>query len=683
MSPSTLNEVPLERLLKINDACNRFERALQAGAEVRVEEFLTEVIEADRLILRAELDAIQGERRETFENRPPAEIGEYLVEEELGRGGMGQVRRAVHRTMKRRVAIKFLHVPAADQQATADKRFQREVEILARLHHPNVVNAFDAGRSGPWRYLVTELIDGDDLARWVRTHGPMKAVQAIDVIEQTCLGLEYLHSQGVVHRDLKPANVMLDTTGRVRILDVGVARALAENEAGSVTQPGCIVGSVDYMAPEQAGGAHQADARSDLYSLGCTLFHVLTARRMYDGESPIEVLIAHRDQAIPSLGTAAPPELQQLFAQLVAKDPNGRPASASEVLARLRSLRKGKGREAAPQQRAAPQSRVAIALAAAGFVALALFGAWWFWGGAAPAAPSLAEYPLADPAGYQQRWAKHLKLPVAATDDSGLAFVLVPPGRFVMGTLDAELQPLLAVERDPERWARLVAEQAKPMEIAKGFYLGATEVTVGQFRRFIDATKRSTYAEEPNLAWGTVKGKWLLKNGFHWDNLGDHPKSDELPVFNLTWDEVKAFCDWLNVRTAGRARYRLPVEAEWEYACRAGSASAYCCGDDHRVLGKFAWFANNAQMMVYPVGRKLPNAFGLYDMHGNHGEWCGVADRDSPLFTPIPGDAATARPSRGGHFFEPAERLRSAARDWGPASAMGKGGFRVLKQLGE
>ena len=188
-------------------------------------------------LLRVELEAILKDRTNRSEEQPPRVVGDYELQGELGRGGMGRVFRAVHRTMKRQVAIKFLHVAAEEQQAAADQRFQREVEILARLQHPNLVIAFDAGRQGSWRYLVTELIDGADLSRWIKSHGPMTSAQTIAVLEQVCRGLEYLHAQRIIHRELKPANLMIDSAGRARILDVGVARALSE-DSGIRSKPG-------------------------------------------------------------------------------------------------------------------------------------------------------------------------------------------------------------------------------------------------------------------------------------------------------------------------------------------------------------------------------------------------------------------------------------------------------------
>ncbi len=207
-------------------------------------------------------------------------------------------------------------------------------------------------------------------------------------------------------------------------------------------------------------------------------------------------------------------------------------------------------------------------------------------------------------------------------------------------------------------------------------------MTVGQFRRFIDATGYPTAAEKFGGGYGVVDGEWIRADRFSWRDLGEQAAGDDFPAGNIAWQDAEAYCHWLNGISKGQATYRLPVEAEWEYACRAGTLTPYC-GGDAASLQRYAWFQPNSLWRLHPVGGKEPNGFGLFDMHGNHNEWCGLAPPDSPLFTPIPGGNPADRPSRGGNFPDPAERLRSAARDWAPGNTMGKGGFRVLKEIAE
>jgi serine/threonine protein kinase len=254
-------------------------------------------------------------------------LGEYVLVDKLGAGGMGQVYKAQHRRMKRLVALKVLPSTIADNP-DAIKRFQREVEAAAKLTHPHIVQAYDAGEQHGVYFLVMEYVDGSDLASLVKKKGPLNLDHAIHCLIQASLGLAYAHSEGVIHRDIKPANLLLDKRGVVKVLDLGLARFDDPTAGGDLTHTGNIMGTVDFMSPEQALDTRRADARSDIYALGCTLFYLLTRDKVYDGDTLMKRLLAHRENPIPSLRALrsdVPVELDELFRKLVAKKPEDRP----------------------------------------------------------------------------------------------------------------------------------------------------------------------------------------------------------------------------------------------------------------------------------------------------------------------------------------------------------------------
>jgi phosphate ABC transporter phosphate-binding protein len=228
-------------------------------------------------------------------------------------------------------------VLAADVAGSFAQRFQREVETLAQLSHVNVVMAFDAGESDAGPYLAMEFVDGRDLASDVRHGGPLGLAEAVDCILQAARGLAYAHGRGLIHRDIKPANLLRDPAGVVKVADLGVARITGprplESE-GALTQAGGILGTVDYMAPEQAVDSTAVDHRADIYSLGCTLFFLLTGRPMYSGTSLMGLLLKHREEPAPSLLDELPgaPEIvNTIFQRMVAKKREDRYASMTET----------------------------------------------------------------------------------------------------------------------------------------------------------------------------------------------------------------------------------------------------------------------------------------------------------------------------------------------------------------
>jgi serine/threonine-protein kinase len=273
-------------------------------------------------------------------------IGNYQILERLGGGGMGVVYKARHQRMKRVVAIKVLSAEIASEPALI-KRFQREVEIIARFTHPNVVMAFDADEAEQGPFLVMEFVNGVDLAREVIEHGALSVADAIDCTIQVARGLGYVHDEGIVHRDVKPANLIRDVSGVIKVTDLGIARLDAlEDKTGArslLTQAGSVMGTTAYMAPEQAVDSHILDRRADIYSLGCTLYFLLTGSPPYRSESAMGVFIKHRDFPIPRLCKALPdipPKLDSIYQRMVAKKPEDRYPTMTDVIKDLEALQK-------------------------------------------------------------------------------------------------------------------------------------------------------------------------------------------------------------------------------------------------------------------------------------------------------------------------------------------------------
>src|SRR5262249_55829589 len=234
---------------------------------------------------------------------PPAfpdlgRLGRYELLARLGAGGMGQVFKARHDLLDRGGALKVLH-PRRFDHPEAVRRFRREIQALARLSHPNIVAALDADEDAGTHFLVMEYVEGVTLARHVREHGPLPVTEACDAVVQAAEGLQHAHEHGLVHRDGKPANLSRTPTGRGKLLDLGLVRGRADD---ADTAPGQVLGPADYMAPEQWDDTRTADSRADLYSLGCTLYFLLTGAPPFGGEAGnLRKMKAHAEAPVPDV----------------------------------------------------------------------------------------------------------------------------------------------------------------------------------------------------------------------------------------------------------------------------------------------------------------------------------------------------------------------------------------------
>jgi serine/threonine protein kinase len=278
---------------------------------------------------------------------PPSIIGQYQIVAKIGQGGMGAVYRALHTRLKKPVAIKIL-LPDCTRDGRSVARFNREMEAVGRLDHHNIVRATDAGEANGVHFLVMELIDGMNLSRLVRLRGPLALADACELARQACTGLQCAHEHGLVHRDVKPSNLLLSVTGEVKVLDLGLA-LLNQNALGSseLTMSGQVMGTADYMAPEQWEASHAVDIRADVYSLGCTLYTLLVGRPPFSGEkysSALKKMAAHAHERVPQVTSQRPDTprpLVELLQRMTAKDPADRPATPAEVAKALEPFCQG------------------------------------------------------------------------------------------------------------------------------------------------------------------------------------------------------------------------------------------------------------------------------------------------------------------------------------------------------
>lgn len=264
-------------------------------------------------------------------------LEKYVLQEEIGRGGMGVVYRALDIHANATVAIKVLS-PQVVGHGDAVARFEREANALAAVQHPHVVVAMAARKHREHHFLVMEYLDGSDLETWVHQHGPATLQNGLDWTLQAARGIECAHRQGIVHRDVKPRNLFLTKTGVVKVLDLGLARIVA-GESGNMaelTDSGLILGSAAYMAPEQADDSRKVDKRADIYSLGCTMYYLLRGQPPYHAKSSLEWIEQHRHAPIPTL-TRDPilERLQTLMARMLGKRPDERPFRLGEVISTL------------------------------------------------------------------------------------------------------------------------------------------------------------------------------------------------------------------------------------------------------------------------------------------------------------------------------------------------------------
>ncbi len=623
----------------------------------------------------------------------------------------------------RPVALKVLNRKLLDDPDFL-QRFQNEAASTGRIHHPNVVTIYESGQAEDGTpYIAMEFLEGESLRQALSRRGALPVPEVAEILQQAARGLNAAHKLGIIHRDLKPDNIFLtypddESVARVsppaNARDVGATRGVAQDvgaglvpalpvgtadagraqdpplrpvvvklvdfgiaklrESGAHTQTGMVLGTPAYMSFEQASGmrSDELDARSDVYSLGVAVYEMLTGRTPFHSDTPVGYLRMHMQEAPPPFRAVKPdlpalPQLESVVLKALTKDREQRYGSVLEfarAFAEAGDARKavvGAVREpplcdhdtmlqppptahpaiSAMPGVAATRPRLILWVGIPAAALLLVLGGWYVSSSMHPRSGS----PI-QPASVQtsQETVPTAVGKVKMNAKDGLKYVWIPPGTFMMGCSpgDTECED---IEKPPHQ-----------VSITKGFWLGQTEVTVGAYKRFARAIGKEM-PREPVYGTRPLNPRW-----------GD----EAMPIVDVTWDDAQAYCGW--------AGGRLPTEAEWEYAARAGSTEAR-----YGPIDEVAWYDNNSGEKTHEVGRKRANAFGLYDMLGNVDEWVNdwLEEYDySPSRDPSGPTSGELRVLRGGSwgFYSGSVRVSGRVGNY-PAARYYGNGFRCAGEV--
>jgi formylglycine-generating enzyme required for sulfatase activity len=481
-----------------------------------------------------------------------------------------------------------------------------------------------------------EYISGSTLDIYLRDRSPLSVSEAVRWFSPLAEAVDYAHRKGVIHRDIKPSNVMLGTNDNPYLLDFGIARQ-ADSAHTQARRLGA--GTWEYMAPEQFDDDRPAGAM-DVYSFGATLYFALVGRAPFSAVG-IRSLLREKEAGCPALEIAG---LERHAAEALRSsmdvDIVKRPESCGALLKRL--LEKPASIAVKPPV-VKPDAKPVIKSDAKPLVKsdakplvksdakpLVKSDAKSVVNPSTQPTPTVAGAPL-PPA---------VQLPETLTNSIGMQFQLIKPGTFLMGSPESES-------------GRYHDEVQHQVTLTRPYYLGVYPVTQEEYERV----------------------------------MGSNPsrfKGRRHPVEQVSWEDATSFISKLNALPSEKSLdrlYRLPTEAEWEYACRAGTPTAYSFGESESELGKYAWYNKNSGKGTHAVGQKLPNCWGLYDMHGNVWEWCADWYVDYPktaVTDPPSPKVGSLRVIRGGSWYHGATICRSSSRNGNsPSPRYFRDGFRV------